>query len=34
LTQRSEVAHIETSLIFEFQRSAEVPIYAVLEEEE
>jgi DNA-binding Lrp family transcriptional regulator len=26
-TRRAEVAHIETSLIFEFRRSTEVPIY-------
>ena len=27
-TEREEVAHIETHLIFEFRRSAEVPVYA------
>lgn len=28
LTSRPEVAHIETNLIFEFRRSADLPIYA------
>lgn len=27
-TQREEVAHIETHLIFEFRRNPELPIYA------
>lgn len=28
LTSRTEVAHIETNLIFEFRRSADLPIYS------
>lgn len=31
-TERPEVAHIETRLIFEFRRSAEIPVYAATED--
>jgi DNA-binding Lrp family transcriptional regulator len=31
-TQREEVAHIETHLIFDFQRNPELPVYAVTDE--
>lgn len=30
-TQREEVAHIETHLIFDFQRNPELPVYAIKE---
>lgn len=33
-TRRPEVAHIETSLIFEFRRSPEMPIYVALGEDD